>query len=78
MRNLISDVMTYSTKPSSQTFHDSAFVKALPHLDVPEDLVKNVKHLQMFEVYKNEKPQTMSPAGPETRKKWLPSTSQHC
>ena len=50
MRNLISDVMTYSTKPSSQTFHDSAFVKALPHLDVPEDLVKNVKHLRMLSV----------------------------
>ena len=78
MRNLISDVMTNSTKPSSQTFHDSDFVKALPHLNVPKDLVKNVKHLQILEVYKNEKPQTMTPAGPETTKKWLSSTSQHC
>ena len=53
MRNPISDVMTNCTKPSSQTFHDSAFVKALPHLDVPEDLVKNVKHLRMLSVKKH-------------------------
>ena len=53
--------------PSSQAFHVSAFVKALADLDVPKDLVKNMKHLQI-EVYKNEKPQTMTPAGTERKK----------
>ena len=55
MRNLISDVVTNRTKPSSQTCHESAFVKALADLDFPKDLVKNMKHLQMIEVYKNKK-----------------------
>ena len=77
MRNLISDVVTNHTRPSSQTFHESTFVKALADLDVPKDLVKNMKHLQMIEVYKNEKPQTMTPTGAERRKMWLPSTSRH-
>ena len=72
MRNLISDVVTNRTKSLSQTFHESAFVKAIADLDVPKDLVKNMKHLQMIEVYKNEKPQKMTPAGAERRKKWLP------
>ena len=45
MRNLISDVVTNRTKSSSQTFHESAFVKVLADLDVPKDLVKNAKHL---------------------------------
>ena len=44
-------------------------MKALADLDVSKDLVKNVKHLQMLEAYKNEKPQTMTPAGAERRKK---------
>ena len=52
MRNFISDVVTNCTEPSSKTFHESAFVKALADLDVPKDLVKNMKHLQMIEVYK--------------------------
>ena len=77
MRNLISDVVTNHTRPSSQTSHENAFVKALADLDVPKDLVKNMKHLQMIEVYKNEKPQTMTPTGAERRKMWLPSTSRH-
>ena len=72
MRNLISDVVTNRTKSLSQTFHESAFVKAIADLDVPKDLVKNIKHLQMIEVYKNEKPQKMTPAGAERRKKSLP------
>ena len=42
MRNLISDVVTNRTKPSSQAFHESAFVKALADLDVPKDLAKNI------------------------------------
>ena len=75
MRNLISDVVTNRRKPSSQTFHDSAFGKALADLDVPKDLVESVKRLQMLKVYKNEKPQTMPPVGAERRKKWLSSTS---
>ena len=75
MRNLISDVVTNRRKPSSQTFHDSAFGKALADLDVPKDLVESVKRLQMLKVYKNEKPQTMTPVGAERRKKWLSSTS---
>ena len=53
--------MTNRTKPLSQTFHQSDFVKAIADLDVPKDLVKNMKHLQMIEAYKNEKPQTMTP-----------------
>ena len=69
MRELISDVVTNRTKPSSQAFRESAFVKALADLDVPKDLVKNMKHLQMIEVYKNKKPQTITPAGAERRKK---------
>ena len=75
MRNLISDVVTNRRKPSSQTFHDSAFGKALADLDVPKDLVESVKRLQMLKVYKSEKPQTMTPVGAERRKKWLSSTS---
>ena len=75
MRNLISDVVTNRTKPLSQTFHESAFVKALADLDVPRDLVKNMKHLQVIEVNKNEKRQTMTPAGAERRKKLSSSTS---
>ena len=67
MRNLIFDVVTNDTKSLSQTFHESAFVKALTDLDVPKNLVKNVKHLQMLEVYKNEKSQIMTPAGGERR-----------
>ena len=39
--------------------------------------MENVKHLQMLEVYKNEEPQTMTPAGAERRKKLLSSTSGH-
>ena len=77
MRNLISDVVTNRTKPSSQTFHESAFVKALADLDVPKDLVKNMKHIQMIEFFRNEKAQTMTPAGAERRKKWFSSTSRH-
>ena len=77
MRNPISDVVTNRTKPSSQTFHESAFVKALANLDVPKNLVKNMKHIQMIEVYKNEQPQTMTPARAERRKKWLSLTSRH-
>ena len=77
MRKFISDVVTNRAKPSSQIFHESAFVKALEDLDVPKDLVKNVKHVQMLEVCKNEKPQTMTSAGAERRKKWLSSTSRH-
>ena len=77
MRNLISDVLTNRIKPSSQTFHQSAFVKALADLGVPKDLVKNMKHLKMIEVYKNEKPQTITPTRAEKKKKWLPSTSRH-
>ena len=77
MRNLISDVVKNRTKPSSQTFHESAFVKALADLDVPKDLMKNMKHVQMTEVYKNEKPQTMTTAGVERRKEWLSSTPRH-
>ena len=42
MRNLISDVVTNRTKPLSQAFHESAFVKALADLDVPKDLAKNI------------------------------------
>ena len=34
MRNFISDVVTNRTKPLSQTFHESAFPKALADLDV--------------------------------------------
>ena len=34
MRNFISDVVTNRTKPLSQTFHESAFAKALADLDV--------------------------------------------
>ena len=75
MRNLISDVVTNRTKPLSQTFHESTFVKALADLDVPRDLVKNMKHLQVIEVNKNEKRQTMTPAGAERRKKLSSSTS---
>ena len=75
MRNLISDVVTNRTKPLSQTFHESAFVKALADLDVLRDLVKNMKHLQVIEVNKNEKRQTMTPAGAERRKKLSSSTS---
>ena len=71
MKNLMSDVVTNHTKPSSQTFHESAFVKALSDLDVPKDLVKNMKHIQMIEVYKNEKPQTMTLTGAERRKKMV-------
>ena len=74
---LISDVVTNRTNSSSQIFHESAFVKALADLDVPKDLVKNVKHLQMLEVNKNEKPQAITPAGADRRKKWLSSTSRH-
>ena len=77
MRNLISDVVTNRTKSLSQTFHESAFVKAIADLDVPKDLVKNIKHLQMIEFYKNKKPQTITPAGAERKKKWLSSTSRH-
>ena len=73
--NLISDVVTNRRKPLSQTFHESAFKKALADLDVPKDLVKNMKHLQMLEVYKNEKPQTITPADKERKKKWLALTS---
>ena len=69
MRSLISDAMTNRKKPPSQTFYERAFVKPLADLDVSKDLVKNVKHLQMLEVYKNEKPQTMTRAGAERRKK---------
>ena len=71
MRNMIFDAVTNRTKLLSQTF-------PLADLDVPKDLVKNMKHLQMIEVYKNEKPQTATPTGAYRRKKWLPSTSQHC
>ena len=71
MKNVMFDVVTNHTKPSPQTFHESAFVKALADLDVPKDLVKNMKHIQMIEVYKNEKPQTMTPAGAERRKKMV-------
>ena len=67
MRNLIFDVVTNDTKSLSQTFHESAFVKALTDIDVPKNLVKNMKHLQMLEVYKNGKPQIMTPAGGERR-----------
>ena len=77
MRNLISDVVTNCTKPLSQTFHESAFVKAFADLDVPRDLVENMKYLQMIEVNKNKKPRTMTPAGAQRRKKWLSSTSRH-
>ena len=77
MRTLISDVVTNRTKLSSHRFHESAFLKALTDLDVPKDLVKNKKHLQMLEDYKNGKPETMTPAGAERRKKWLSSTSRH-
>ena len=41
------------------------------------NLKMNLKHLQMIEVNKNEKPRTMTPAGAERRKKWLSSTSRH-
>ena len=34
MRNLISDVVTYRAKPSSQIFHESTFLKAFKDLDV--------------------------------------------
>ena len=77
MRNLISNIVTNCTNPSSQIFHESAFMKALADLDVPKDLVQNVMHLQMIKVYKNEKPQTMTLIGAERRKKWLSSTSRH-
>ena len=60
MRILKSDVLTNRTKASSQTFHESAFVKALADIDVSKVLVKNVKHLQTIEVYKNEKPESMT------------------
>ena len=68
--HLISDVIANRKKPLSQTFHGSAFVKALPDLDVPKDLVRNTSHLQMLEVYKTEKPHTMSS---ERKRKWLSS-----
>ena len=77
MKNLISDVVTNRTKPLSQTFREIVFVKALADLDVPKDLVKNMKQMQMLTVYKNEKPQTMTPAGAKRRKKWLSSASRH-
>ena len=57
MRILKSDLVTNCTKSSSQTFRKSTFVKALADLDVPKDLVKNMKHLQILEFNKNEKPQ---------------------
>ena len=69
MKNLISNVMTNRAKPSSQTFNESAPVKTLAYIDVAKDLVKNMKHLQMLEVYKNEKPQTMILTGAERRKR---------
>ena len=69
MRNLIFDVVTNCTKPLSQTFYEGAFIKALADLDVPKELVKNMKHLKMIEVYTDEKPQTMTFAGAERRKK---------
>ena len=77
MRNLLSDVVRNRRKPSSQTFHESAFVKAFGGLDVPKDMLENVKHLQMLEVCKNEKPQTVTPAGVERMKKWLTLISRH-
>ena len=53
MKNLISDVVTNRTKPSTQTFHGSAFMKALADLDVPKDFANandlafaNVRSLQ--------------------------------
>ena len=53
MKNLISDVVTNRTNPSSQTFHGSAFMKALADLDVPKDFANandlafaNVRSLQ--------------------------------
>ena len=48
MRNMIFDVLTNRTKVSFQMF-------PLEDLDALKDLVKNMKHLQMIEVYKNEK-----------------------
>ena len=44
-----------SHKTFVPTYHESTFVKALADLDFPKDLVKNMKHLQMIEVYKNKK-----------------------
>ena len=77
MRNLIFDVVTNRTKPLSKTFYEGAFVKALADLDVPKELVKNMKHLEMIEVYKDGKPQTMTLAGAERSKKLLSSISCH-
>ena len=44
-------------------------MKALADLDVPnKNLVKNMKHLEMLEVHKSDKPQTMTLAAAERRK----------
>ena len=47
-------VINPTKKNSFQTFHESTFVKALAYLEVPKDLLKNVKHLQMVEPAKME------------------------
>ena len=81
MCHLLSDVLSTRKKPLSQTFHGSAFLKALSELDVPGDLIKNVNQSQMLEVYKNEDfsqpSQNLSVKKKQRRKeKWLSSTSQ--
>lgn len=59
MGHLISLVVTNRKKPSTQRFHESAFVKDVTKQNGLKDLVKNMRHLQILEAYKNKKPQTM-------------------
>ena len=78
MSDLLADVVTKRKKPISHSFHRGAFLKALADIDVPTDMIKNEKHSQMLEAYKNE-PYELKTESPVKKKKketnWLSSTS---